>query len=232
MTMASYAIPFEMETRARLSRGISNAAIYQMVSRTVDRRHAGGGFLLDVGCGAGQLSSFVGGRFDDYIGIDAIRYSEFPEDAEFHFADLNSAALPLPDCRADVVAAVETIEHLENPRAFFRELVRIAKPGACVIVTTPNQLSLLSLLTLVFKRQFNAFQDVHYPAHVTALLETDLRRIAAECGLEEIEIVFTHEGRVPFTPWHYPKFLARSFPRQMSDNVLLVGRKARLSPED
>ena len=84
----------------------------------------------------------------------------------------------LADQFADVVAAVEVVEHLENPRAFCRELARIVKPGGWVVVTTPNQLSLLSLLTLVVKQRFSAFQDVSYPAHITALLETDLRRIA------------------------------------------------------
>ena len=36
--------------------------------------------------------------------------------------------------------------------AFVRELVRIVKPGGVVIVTTPNQLSALSLLTLLVRR--------------------------------------------------------------------------------
>jgi 2-polyprenyl-3-methyl-5-hydroxy-6-metoxy-1,4-benzoquinol methylase len=48
------------------------------------------------------------------------------------------------DDYADVVASVETIEHLENPRAFMRQLARVVKPGGVVIVSTPNQLSLLT----------------------------------------------------------------------------------------
>jgi len=225
MTTATYTLNCEMRRRARQSRGISNSAIYQMVKQTLATRHSGGGVLVDVGCGAGQLSGFISDTCDSYIGVDAIRYAEFPDDSAFHFADLN-LELPLENDSADAVAAVETIEHLENPRAFMRELVRIAKPGGTIIATTPNQLSLLSLFTLFTRQRFNAFQDVHYPAHVTALLEIDLRRIASECRLEEIEIVFSQEGRVPFTPWHFPKFLARVFPRQLSDNILLVGRKA------
>ena len=54
---------------------------------------------------------------------------------------------------------METIEHLENPRAFVRKLVRLAKPGGWVVVTTPNQRSLLSLLTLMTKGKFSHFQD-------------------------------------------------------------------------
>ena len=45
-------------------------------------------------------------------------------------------------------------------------------------MTTPNQLSLLSKMTLLFRGQFNAFQEGPglYPAHRTALLEIDLLR--------------------------------------------------------
>lgn len=227
MSTAVYAIPREIERRARQSQGVSNAAIHQMVRRALDTRNVPRGILADVGCGSGQLHEFVANRFERYIGIDAVDYSDFPANAEFHFADLNASQLPLRNNTADVAVAVETIEHLENPRAFMRELVRIAKPGGIVVITTPNQLSWLSLMTLVAKHRFNAFQDVHYPAHLTALLEVDLRRIAAECNLEDVAIDFSNEGRLPFTPWNYPRFLGRLFPRRLSDNLLLIGRKAR-----
>jgi 2-polyprenyl-3-methyl-5-hydroxy-6-metoxy-1,4-benzoquinol methylase len=134
--------------------------------------------------------------------------------------------VPLPDACADAVVAVETIEHLENPRSLMRELARLVKPGGLVVVTTPNQLSLLSLLTLVVKQRFSAFQDVHYPAHLTALLEVDLKRIAAECGLSDVSIAYSLQGRLVLTPWHYPRVLAKLFPRALSDNLLLVGKKA------
>ena len=43
------------------------------------------------------------------------------------------------------------VEHVEDPFAFVRELARIARPGAKVIVTTPNVLSLPSRVrTLVW----------------------------------------------------------------------------------
>jgi 2-polyprenyl-3-methyl-5-hydroxy-6-metoxy-1,4-benzoquinol methylase len=141
--------------------------------------------------------------------------------------DLDSGRTPLPDGYAEVVVSAETIEHLENPRAFMRELVRLVKPGGWVVITTPNQLSLLSLMTLLVKHRFSAFQDVHYPAHITALLEVDLKRIAVEVGLSDVALAYSLSGRLVLTPWHYPKLLARLFSRQLSDNVLLIGRKPR-----
>ena len=215
-----------VEARARASLGASGEAIYRMVADAVAARHAGGGVLLDVGCGSGRLWPFVRDRFERYVGVDAVRYDGFPAEGEFHAADLDAHALPFADA-ADVAAAVETIEHLENPRAFVRALVRAAKPGGWVIVTTPNQLSLLSRATLLAKGEHNAFRDASYPAHITALLEVDLRRIAAECGLEEVAVEYSGRGRIPGTGRHYPRALSRLWPRGLSDNLLLAGRKPR-----
>lgn len=225
MATVAYQVGKEVASRAQQSLGISERAIYQMVAEVLQENQQGGGVLVDVGCGTGQLWSYVGEQFSRYIGIDAVRYDEFAESAEFYLVDLDTGRAALPDESADVAVAVETIEHLENPRRFMRELVRLVKPGGLVIVTTPNQLSLLSLLTLTFKKRFASFQDVHYPAHLTALLEVDLERIAAECGLREVLIKYSRRGRIVFTSWHYPLFLARAFPRSLSDNLMLVGRK-------
>jgi 2-polyprenyl-3-methyl-5-hydroxy-6-metoxy-1,4-benzoquinol methylase len=195
-----------------------------MVARALASRHNTGGTVLDVGCGAGRLRPYIADRFDSYAGADVVRYDAFPADAAFHPIDLDAGRVPLPDGNVDVVVAVETVEHLENPRAFFRELTRIAKPGGTFVVTTPNQLSLLAKLGLVFKNNYPAFAGSNYPAHLTALLEIDLRRMAAECGWSHVGIEYTHSGRIPGTPRHWPGGLSRIFPRSLSDNVLIAGR--------
>ena len=215
----------DVETRAQLSKGTSAEPVYRMVRSAILARSENGGTLLDVGCGTGSLRKALQPLFARYVGCDVVRYDGLPDDTEFVTADLDGGGVPLPDGFADVVTALETIEHLENPRGFFRELVRLARPEGWVIVTTPNQLSVLSKLTLLLKNEFNAFQDGCYPAHITALLEVDLRRIAAECGLDEVAVSYSGQGRIPGTPWHHPKWLSRCFPRALSDNLLLIGRK-------
>ncbi|MEH2160637.1 MAG: methyltransferase domain-containing protein [Nostoc sp.] len=219
----------DVENRAQQSLGASSEPIYQMVSRTLAQQHPGGGVLVDVGCGSGKLWSFVGDRFDRYIGVDAVRYPDLPTHTEFIPSNLDIGKAPLPDECADVVCAVEIIEHLENPRAFIRELVRLAKPGGLVIVTTPNQLSLLSKLTLILKNQFNAFQEAPglYPTHITALLEIDLNRIFTECNLTKVQIEYSRCGRMPFTPWHWPKSLS-IHGGAFSDNIICVGQKLKV----
>jgi SAM-dependent methyltransferase len=211
--------------RARCSPGRSGDAVYALVAGALSTHHRGGGTLLDVGCGRGNLWAFTRHLFDRYLAADAVRYEELPPEAEFHPVELDHAPVPLPAGCADVVACVETIEHLENPRALARELVRLARPGGWVAITTPNQLSALSKATLVLRNEFNSFQRSCYPAHLTALVEADLRRIAAECGLEQVGVTYSGEGRLVFTSRSYPRWLSRLLPRACSDTVLLLGRK-------
>lgn len=209
--------------RALASQGQSNQAIYTCVSRLIADRS---GKTLDIGCGQGNFHNYLNLTSHQYIGVDIVRYPGFPEDCEFIQSDCDRCQIKLPNNYAETVCCIETIEHLENPRAFMRELARITAPGGKIAITTPNQLSLLSKLTFLFKNQFNAFQESPgcYPAHITALLEIDLIRIATECQLTDIQIHYTDDGRMPGTSLAWPHSLGfRS--RLFSDNVILVATK-------
>ena len=213
-----------VEARARLSLGRSDRHIHATVATALATRGARG-LLADVGCGGGDLWPLVRGAFQGYVGLDAVRYPPLPADVDFRPVNLDGGELPLADASVDAAVAIEVIEHLENPRALARELSRIVKPGGWVVLTTPNQLSALSLLTLAVKGRFSAFQDSAYPAHRTALLEIDLRRIMGECGLRDIDIIFTCHGRVPLSGLHYPRVMAQLAPRRFSDNIVAIGRR-------
>jgi hypothetical protein len=68
-------------------------------------------------CGGGALWPVLRSVFARYVGVDIVRYVGSPADGEFVTANLDDRTLPLADECADVVASVETIEHLENPRS-------------------------------------------------------------------------------------------------------------------
>jgi SAM-dependent methyltransferase len=211
--------------RALTSLGTSAAAIYKAVLSTLKLESSGKyARLADVGCGQGVFHGFCSSLCEHYCGIDVVKYEAFPPDADFFVADLDSPRWPVDDNSFAATVSIETIEHLENPRAFFREIARITQPGGLVIVTTPNQLSLLSKLTLMVKNQFTAFQERPglYPAHRTALLAIDLIRIAQESGLECARVVFANQGRIPGCARHWPGFFSG---QSFNDNVMLVARK-------
>jgi 2-polyprenyl-3-methyl-5-hydroxy-6-metoxy-1,4-benzoquinol methylase len=216
----------DAEARARLSHGISDNPIYQMVRRAIQARcPEQAGLLIDVGCGRGGLWSVVSDYFSRYIGVDTVRYEGFPDTQQFCLAELNTTRIDIPDGAADVVACVEAIEHLENPRAAMRELVRLTKPGGWIVVTTPNQLTWANLFCLVFKGQHQHFQEGGeggYPTHITALLEIDMIRMARENSLSDIAILYSNHGRIPYTAKHWPAFCRG---RRFSDNLAVIARK-------
>jgi 2-polyprenyl-3-methyl-5-hydroxy-6-metoxy-1,4-benzoquinol methylase len=215
-----------LEARARATLGASSDAIYRALLDILDARAVRRGTFIDVGCGRGDLFRQLDGRFDRYVGLDAVRYEALPDSVEFHAVDLDAAEWGIRDLQADVVAAVETIEHLENPWAFVRALARLTRTGGWIVITTPNQLSALSLLTLLTQQRFSSFQDAMYPMHRTALLPNDLARAMTAAGVDDVTLAFTRHGRIPLTPWHYPRTLSHACPRACSDNVLVIGRCA------
>jgi SAM-dependent methyltransferase len=217
-------------SRALESGGASAVAIHAMVRRALGSRGLVPGVLLDVGCGGGELRTTLLGLHERYVGADVVRHEGFPAGEEFVLVDLDRGRVDLPDGAADVVACVETIEHVENPRALLRELTRLTRPGGWLFVTTPNQLSAAAKLSLLLRNQYPAFVEAPglYPAHISALLEVDLLRLARECGLVQVSIEYSGVGRVPLSSRHWPRFLARTtgaLGRALSDNVMLCGQK-------
>jgi SAM-dependent methyltransferase len=51
--------------------------------------------------------------------------------------------LPFPDAHFASVGALNVLEHVEEPEAFVKELVRVAEPGGRVVISSPNFLRVL-----------------------------------------------------------------------------------------
>ena len=114
--------------------------------------------ILDVGAGRGWFSLTLARRFVEEHGLDP-RAHVFPCDAfpeSFEVDELEcvrtrpDGTLPSPDASFDAVVSIEVIEHVEDHLAFLREIARVAKPGAIVVVTTPNVLSMSSRVRTLF----------------------------------------------------------------------------------
>jgi 2-polyprenyl-3-methyl-5-hydroxy-6-metoxy-1,4-benzoquinol methylase len=179
--------------------------------------------VIDVGGGAGNFTRIMLEHVDRATVLDCEERELGPRIRSVA-CDLNDR-WPLESASADAIVTLEVIEHVENPRHFFREIARVLKPGGRMFLTTPNQLSLASRLCLMVKDQFQWFQDSCYPAHITALLPIDLHRIAREVGLAEGTVSYTDLGRIPFTHREWQNFTRAFRGKLFSDSVCFTCRK-------
>jgi 2-polyprenyl-3-methyl-5-hydroxy-6-metoxy-1,4-benzoquinol methylase len=210
--------------RALASQGASSDAILAAAVSALRKRNAQGA-VVDIGCGTARFRDLVTDFVDRYIGVDIVRHGGLPDDVEFVAANVDTEALPLEAGCADVVVALEVVEHLDHPRALFREAGRVCRPGGWLVVSTPNQASVANALSLAIRGYFVSFGPLSYPVHRTALLPLDLVRLTREHGFGDESTEFSGRGRVPRTPWHYPRLLSRLMPRACSDNVLVIARR-------
>ncbi len=213
---------------AEQSGGISGDAIHAMALDCL-RRHGARGAALDFGAGAGGLACRLldSAMFAEVAAIDLMaRPAALPDAIAWHQADLNET-VALADASFDTIAALEVIEHLENPRRFFREAARLLKRQGLLVVTTPNCESLRSAVSLLLRGYFAGFGPDSYPAHITPLLRIDLERAASEAGLQPLAVVYSGSGAIPgltrFTWQGASLGLARG--RRFSDNFAVVFRK-------
>ena len=97
-----------------------------------------GGPLLDVGCGLGELCRMAVDRGLAVHGTDVDRTAlahaaRLVPEGEFTVGGLPE--LPLPDHAVAAVTCLQVLMHVANPVAALRELARVARPGAAVVVT-------------------------------------------------------------------------------------------------
>ena len=180
------------------SRGTSGDAIYNAARAKAQAMNLTGR-VLEFGAGTGTLITqlVANGCTCTFTGADLLpRPAGIPRDVEWIHADLNTP-LPSADGSFDAIISTEVIEHLENPRAVFREFARLLQPGGHLLLTTPNQESIRSLASLIARGHHVAFLDESYPAHLTALVRKDLERMCFESGFEPPRFSYTDHGAVP-----------------------------------
>ncbi|MGC8889892.1 MAG: methyltransferase domain-containing protein [bacterium] len=100
--------------------------------------------VLDVACGEGYGSNMLAETAKEVIGVDISK--ETIEQARrkyvkknLCFKVMNAEELSFEDSYFDIVVSFETIEHLERPYKFLKEIKRVLKDGGLFIVSTPNR---------------------------------------------------------------------------------------------
>ena len=95
----------------------------------VDRQ----GLTIDVGGRDGTFLASIGAPRGVVVDPEVA-----PRHRSLRFVNGSGLDLPLATGCADSVISFDVIEHVPDDRRFVDELVRIAKPGARIVLTTPN----------------------------------------------------------------------------------------------
>ena len=157
----------------------------RLLLRSLLRRHAPHGRLLDLGCGTGGVLRDAEpdraclGVDASMVGLQVCRRKGFER---LVCADL--ASIPFRPGDFDAVLALDVIEHLDDDVQFLREASKLCAPGAPLIVAVPAYQLLWSQHDETFqhRRRYNARQ---------------LRSALCAAGLEVERITFTNSLLFP-----------------------------------
>lgn len=124
--------------------------------------------VLDVGCGAGFLSNYLGARGHRVVGVDASPASLAVAGAHapagsVRYEKGDALALQHPDASFDAVCAMDFLEHVEDPRGVVGEAARVLRPGGLFFFHTFNRNWLAWLVVIKGVEWFvkNTPQDLH-----------------------------------------------------------------------
>lgn len=122
------------------------------------------GKVLDLGCAPGYVSIILHHLGFEPYGVDlntlwAETYPERKWLQELHVqaVDAEKAPLPFPEAAFDGAIFTEVLEHIAitDPVNVLKEIARVLKPGATLLLTTPNVCNLANIIALA--KGYNVF---------------------------------------------------------------------------
>jgi len=156
--------------------------------------------ILDVGAGQGFMARKLVDAGYEHVQACDFSAEGFKVDAvPFSECDLN-VGLPHEDEAFDCVVSLEVAEHIEQHDNYFRELLRVVRPGGLVLLSTPNIQSLSSRLHFLLFGCTDAARrpfDPEPASHVQHVNHISLQQLLyyVEHHGGRVEQVFTNRTR-------------------------------------
>lgn len=162
------------------------------------RRFKRSGRVLEIGCGLGHLLLRLEKGFETY-GIDV---SEFAiERAREAAPSAHLQVMPAQDIDTfeqgffDAIVGLHVIEHLEDPESVLRKCAHISKPGALILLATPN---LRAPFIRLKGSEWHGYKD---PTHINLKYPEEWRRLVEASGYRVLKLFSDGLWNVPYLPW-------------------------------
>jgi len=189
--------------------------------------------VLDVGCGAGFLGRTYWQYFKDgghYIGADISTElcgdakkaaKDWSDNGTTYFAAGDAHILPFKDNSVDMVMSQILLVHIKDPERALSEMVRVVKPGGCIICKEQDHYALALL------RSYNSawieanfdidteilFKKVNQLCHEGRIklgrgdgsIASRIPKIMCDIGLINVDIIQDSQVRFIHPPYDTPK---------------------------
>ncbi len=136
--------------------------------------------VLDFGCGYGlflrHLKEHV--PLAEVVGVE-VNAAVANKAAQLAGCKITTV---LPEAQFDRIVLLDVLEHLSDPRATLQCLFDLAKPGAQLLLTTPN---IGSWNAQIFQHQWNL---INPPEHLMYFRPNSLARLIAQTGWQAVDI--------------------------------------------
>lgn len=196
-----------------------------------------GDVVVDAGCGHDMPLRQVLGPTVRYVGLDVTGGVR---------ADLER--MPLANACADLLVSKSVMEHLRRPKRVVREMARVLKPAARLVVLTPNFWDVASVSAWLVPNVIHPRlvrwgegrpEEDTFPTYYRANTEGRLRRLCEQAGFR-VEVL-EYWGQYPSILQRWPRLfalgcrLARlldryAFLRKLRGWIFLVARRSEESP--
>lgn len=130
---------------------------YRFVANAALKHFPRNGKLLDLGCAPGHMGFILHSMGFEIHGIDLNQLweetypsREWLQELNVQALDVEKNPLPFPDESFDGVLFTEVLEHIAfaAPTDILKEIQRVLRPNAVVLLTTPNVCNLANILAL------------------------------------------------------------------------------------
>jgi SAM-dependent methyltransferase len=150
--------------------------------------------VLDIGCGAGYGTRLLADHAQRAVGVDVVADAVAQASAAFaaancSFLSYDGDRLPFEDGQFDAATSFQTIEHVRDDGRFIAEAARVLKPGAALVLTTPNR----ALRLREGQRPWNRFHVREYRStELESLLarhftSVEMMGVRANAAIEQVE---------------------------------------------
>lgn len=156
------------------------------------RQHlARGSSFLEIGCGTGNVGSFLAANGYKVTGCEYYASALSLSWPGIQMVQASAFDLPFVDNSFDAVGLFDVLEHFDNDAGALEEAVRVTKKNGIIFVTVPAR-----------KELWNSFDD--FSSHKRRYHRPDLRRLFDKAGLSTLSVEYF------FLSLYFPAKLVRS----------------------